>query len=282
MQTTVDEPSQRQQPGSAAVPASGVLILLVLAAAMALTALVLAWLAFDRAGRADDAVDRLPGTIDEVLAAATPEPADASRAYGRIAASFVIVQVERADPDANDERADRGLGSGFIVNASGDIVTAHHVVADGDRITVRFGDGTESSATISSTDPVRDIAVLRPQRVPDPVVPAVLSSVATLQVGEPVFVVGNPLGLTASISAGIVSGLERTVPIANGEQLGGLIQFDAAVNPGTSGGPLVNGDGQVVGIVTALANATDQSFFTGVAFAVPVSVAADVAGSPDQ
>jgi len=111
-------------------------------------------------------------------------------------------------------------------------------------------------------------------------VPAVLAG--TPPVGDAVFAVGNPLGLRASLTAGVVSATGRTITSPAGPTLDGLIQFDAAVNPGNSGGPLLNRAGQVVGIVTALANPANQDFFVGVGFAVPIATAGGAAGGPQQ
>ncbi len=112
-------------------------------------------------------------------------------------------------------------------------------------------------------------------------IPATLGSPASLQVGDEAIVIGNPFGLRHTVTAGVISGLNRSFKLPNTENpVEGLIQFDAAVNPGNSGGPLLNRDGEVVGIVTALANPTDQSVFIGIGFAVPIDVAASVAGSP--
>jgi S1-C subfamily serine protease len=102
-----------------------------------------------------------------------------------------------------------------------------------------------------------------------------------MRIGDETFAVGNPLGLAASLSAGVISGIDRSFPINDeGDRLEGLIQFDAAVNPGNSGGPLLNRAGQVIGIVTALANPSQQNFFTGIGFAVPINSAVSAAGLP--
>jgi S1-C subfamily serine protease len=101
-------------------------------------------------------------------------------------------------------------------------------------------------------------------------------------VGDDVYAVGHPLGLVDSVTAGVVSGLDRTIPVADGSNLTGLIQFDAAINPGNSGGPLLNRAAQVVGIVTALANPSEQPFFVGIGFAVPIATAGGAAGAPQQ
>ena len=100
-----------------------------------------------------------------------------------------------------------------------------------------------------------------------------------MRVGDEAFAVGNPLGLVASLSAGVISGFDRSVPVKGSDQrLEGLIQFDTAVNPGSSGGPLLNRQGHVVGIVTALANPSEQNFFVGVGFAVPIGTAVSAGG----
>jgi S1-C subfamily serine protease len=147
-------------------------------------------------------------------------------------------------------------------------------------VEVTFADGTEATAEVASEDPENDIAVLMADRPPEVIVPAVLGSSSALQVGDEAFAVGHPLGLTGSLSAGVISGLERAIPIGNGQTLRGLIQFDAAVNRGNSGGPLLNRDGQVIGIVTALANPSEQGYFIGIGFAVPIGTATGGAAGP--
>lgn len=221
----------------------------------------------------------LGAAVEEVLANATPAPANAALVYSTIAPSFVVVQVDR---DADESSG--GLGSGVVVNASGDIVTARHVITNADAITVIFSDGTASEATVMSSDPDRDIATLSAATNPDVVVPAVLGDISTMYRGDPVYAIGNPLGLSGSISSGVVSGFNRSVPLSDGSELEGLIQFDAAVNPGSSGGPLVNSAGQVIGIVNALANPADTESFSGVGFAVPMGLALSGAlgGGPAQ
>src|SRR5207244_4015988 len=144
------------------------------------------------------------------------------------------------------------LGTRVIVNARGSILTAFHVVEGATNIRVSFVDGTRSTAEIASVDPVHDIAVLAAERSPEVIVPAVLGGGA--HVGDDVYAVGHPFGYVDSLTSSVVSGLDRTAEANRGKTLHGLIQFDAAVNPGNSGGPLLNRGGQVIGIVTALAN----------------------------
>jgi S1-C subfamily serine protease len=202
-------------------------------------------------------------------------PPDATIADRTITPSLVIVTAQRTDPGNIDTR----LGSGVVINAAGAVLTALHVVDGATRIQLGFADGTAAGATVLVTKPESDIAVLAPDRLPDLVVPAVMAGPPP--VGDAVYAVGNPLGLTHSLTAGIVSATDRSIPTGRGE-LSGLIQFDAAVNPGNSGGPLLNRAGQVVGIVTALANPANQDFFVGIGFAVPIATAGGAAGGPQQ
>ena len=194
-------------------------------------------------------------------------PADATLAHAAIAPSLVVITTRGTTAGAQSE----GSGAGVVVNADGTVLTALHVVAGSSSITVAFSDGTTSPATVASRKPESDIATLTPAKLPETVVPAVLGG--GLPVGAPVFAVGHPLGLTDSLSAGVVSALDRTVRVEGNRKLEHLIQFDAAVNPGNSGGPLLNKAGQVVGIVTGLANPTDQTLFVGIGFAVPIATA---------
>jgi S1-C subfamily serine protease len=155
-----------------------------------------------------------------------------------------------------------------------------HVVQGAASIKVTFSDGTESTATVASSDPDHDTAVLTAAKLPDVVVPAVLGSSNGVRIGDQTYAVGHPLGLLGSLTAGVISGLNRSFKLADGRSLAGLIQFDAAVNPGNSGGPLLNGKGQVIGIVTGLANPAGVNDFVGIGFAVPIGAAGGAAGAP--
>jgi S1-C subfamily serine protease len=174
-------------------------------------------------------------------------------------------------------------GTGLIINADATIVTARHLVAGARTITLTFADGTASTATVAGDDPTTDIAVLTPATLPSVVVPAVLGQVGRLAVGDSVLAVGDQLGLAGSATAGVVSGLDRSAPNpGGGATLTGLIQFDAAVNTGSAGGPLLDSHGQAVGIVVTLANPTAAGTFVGVGFAVPITTAAAGGGRPPQ
>lgn len=216
--------------------------------------------------------------VERALASATPTPSYASQTYAIIGPSVVRVSALVLKTGGKTEIA---IGGGVVIDDSGVILTSLHVVRDAVEIQVVFADGTESKASVIARQPENDLAVLRANEIPDDLVPATLTSSATLRPGDEVVAVGNPFGITNSLSAGVVSGLGRAFKSPKtGDTLRNLIQFDAAVNPGNSGGPLVNRDGEVVGIVTALLNPTDQEVFIGIGFAVPIESAAAAAGSP--
>ena len=198
-----------------------------------------------------------------------------SEVYAKVAPSVVQVKALRADGTT------AGSGSGVVIDDAGNILTALHVISDAQRVTVVFADGTESSATVIAQLVESDIAALRPANLPDQLTPATLGNPSSLRIGDDAIVVGNPFALSRSLSTGVISGLDRTVQVPNqGRNLTGLIQFDAAVNPGSSGGPLVNRDGEVVGIVTGLVNPTGQPAFSGVGFAVTIQTAGGALGVP--
>jgi len=225
--------------------------------------------------------------VAQQLASITPAPALSETAYQAVEPSVVLIQTQgNAAPSGSPtvsgaSTADGSLGSGVVVDTNGDILTALHVVAGASSIEVTFADGTRSPAQVQTTQPLNDIAVLRATQPPAQLQPAVLGNPRSVQVGSEAFVVGNPFGLSGSISAGVISGLNRSFQLPNnGPLLQGLIQVDAAVNPGSSGGPLVNRDGHVIGIVSALINPTSQDVFIGIGLAVPIDVAGGAAGLP--
>ena len=206
-------------------------------------------------------------------------PPDATTAYQMISPSLVTVTSQRPGVGARAATTE-SLGSGVVINARGAVLTALHVVDGASQIQVEFADGTTAAARVTASQADKDVAVLVVDQLPEVVVPAVMAGPPP--VGDAVFAVGNPLGLQHSLTAGVVSGTDRAIGVEGGPTLDGLIQFDAAVNPGNSGGPLLNRAGQVVGIVTALANPAKRDFFVGVGFAVPIATAGGVAGGPQQ
>jgi S1-C subfamily serine protease len=213
-----------------------------------------------------------------------PPLPSATDAYEKIRPSVVAV---RAAPDDGEEgtkgmetgKQDLQRGTGVVIVDSGLILTNLHVVAGARRVHVTFFDGTDSEAEVVGTRPEHDLAVLQAKNLPDDMMPAVMRSTAGLAPGDQVVAVGFPFGIGPSVSSGVISGLRRDYVSPEGNHvLSNLIQFDAAVNPGNSGGPLITLDGEVVGIVTGLLNPTEQRVFVGIGFAVPIENAASAIG----
>lgn len=211
------------------------------------------------------------GTVD--TAAPTPTPT-VPELYAKLAPTVVVVRSELADGKS-------ALGSGVIVDEDADILTALHVVTDATRITVTFSDGSTYEAKIFARQPDNDIAAIRALGHPNQLTVATLGNPNALNVGDDAIVIGNPFGLDHSLSTGVISGLHRSVqPPGANKPMTDLIQFDASVNPGNSGGPLFNRDGDVVGIVSGLANPNGQASFAGIGFAVTIQAAGGAVGVP--
>lgn len=216
--------------------------------------------------------------INQVLASATPAPPFSEGVYQIIQPSLVLIE---AKVPATDGTTEDSLGTGTIIDANGDILTSLHVVKDATAIQLTFADGTKSTASIATQKPENDVAVLKADTPPAQIIPATLGNPGAMRVGDEAYVVGNPFGLYSSMSAGVISGFNRTFQPRNTNlNLSGLIQIDASVNPGNSGGPLLNRYGEVVGIVEGLINPVDQNFFVGIGFAIPINVAGGAAGLP--
>jgi S1-C subfamily serine protease len=229
-------------------------------------------------GPAQLTVNDINETVAQALASATPPPSYSSRVYQIIHPSLVLIQTEGRD--AKDQ-VENSLGSGVIIDDAGSILTSLHVVADATDIQLTFADGSQSSAQVAASQPENDIAVLVADQPPAQLFPATLGNPNAMQVGDEAYAVGNPFGLYGSMSAGVISGFNRSFHIPNSDKsLEGLIQIDAAVNPGNSGGPLLNREGAVIGIVVGIVNPTDQDVFIGIGFAVPITIAGAAAGLP--
>ncbi len=185
------------------------------------------------------------------------------------------------DSDDADPHGGRSVGTGVVIVDKGLILTNLHVVDGAARITVTFADGSQSEAKVVNLMPENDLAVLQALTIPDDLHAATMRSTNGLAPGEAVMAVGFPFGIGPSASQGVVSGLKREFRSPEGRRiLTNLIQFDAAANPGNSGGPLITMDGHVVGIVTAIMNPNAQRTFIGIGFAVPIENAAAGAGLP--
>ncbi|MES2401616.1 MAG: trypsin-like peptidase domain-containing protein [Pseudomonadota bacterium] len=234
-------------------------------------------------------------------------PSPASKAYDIISPSVVRVigmsketdeKVASAGKSAKDSKdpksagkdakngkdpreIQRSVGTGVVIVDKGIILTNLHVVQGAEIIRITFADGLETTASVIGVQPENDLAVLQAHKIPDDMIAATMRSTADLRPGDQVMAVGFPFGIGPSASAGIVSGLKRNFRSPEGKQeMTNLIQFDAAANPGNSGGPLVTMDGEVVGIVTAIYNPNQQRTFVGIGFAVPIENAAAAAGMP--
>ena len=210
-------------------------------------------------------------------------PSAAVKAYEAIIPSVVrVVGLGKTmkNKDGN-EHSDRSVGTGVVIVDKGIILTNLHVVQGAETIKITFSDGLESTASITGVQPENDLAVLQAHKIPDDLIAATLRSTADLAPGDQVVAVGYPFGIGPSASSGIISGLGRTFRSPEGKQpITNLIQFDAAANPGNSGGPLVTMDGEVIGIVTAIYNPNQQRSFVGIGFAVTIENAASAAGVP--
>jgi S1-C subfamily serine protease len=207
-----------------------------------------------------------------------PLPSHAATAYAAVQRSVVRVRGRSSD-QREDGYQSEGVGSGVVIVDTGIILTNLHVVNGADQVTVEFFDGLESEAVVIGVRPEHDLAVLQAKSLPDDLAAATLRSTSDLAPGDEVVAVGFPFGIGPSVSSGVVSGLNREYRSPQGKQrLTNLIQFDAAANPGNSGGPLVTADGEVVGIVTAILNPTDEHVFIGIGFAVPIENAAAAVG----
>ncbi|MEO3890454.1 trypsin-like peptidase domain-containing protein [Nonomuraea sp. B5E05] len=220
---------------------------------LVVVALLAYWVGSGR-GNGDEAAPRPSPTPTPSATLAVPD------LFKRVGPSVVVIQ------------AGKSLGTGVIAADDGTILTAYHVIKGTKNVNLTFADGTKAKAAVASSNPERDIATLKPAKLPEIVVPATLGG--GVAVGAPVVAIGNPLGLTYSVTTGVVSGLNRSAA-RNAEEgdLSGLIQFDASVNPGSSGGPLLDARGLVVGIVVSIADPGGDEAFAGIAFAVPIGVA---------
>ncbi|MDO9023645.1 trypsin-like peptidase domain-containing protein [Zwartia sp.] len=209
-------------------------------------------------------------------------PSRAARAAAVIAPSVVRIRTDILSSLGGTQISDNdlGVGTGIVIKEDGTILTNLHVVANAPRLVVTFADGMHSPAVIVSAQKDKDLATLKPLNIPDDLKPATLGSSKGSYVGDEVVVIGFPYGYGPSVSSGVISGFNREYKPTESTTLKGLIQFDAAANPGNSGGPLVNMAGEVLGIVTAILNPTDAKTFAGIGFAVTIESAGDALGIP--
>ena len=194
--------------------------------------------------------------------------------YDSVRPSVVRITSVTTTRSAFGNQQSEALGSGIILDKNGNILTNNHVVTGAAQLEVTLGDGTSASATVVGTDPAGDLAVIKAD-FPSGVAlsTATLGDSDKIRVGESVIAIGNPFGLDGTVTEGIVSGLDRTLPEQTNRPLRELIQTDAAINPGNSGGPLVDFNGDVIGINTAIENPSGTNTFSGIGYAIPVNVA---------
>jgi S1-C subfamily serine protease len=239
-------------------------------------------LAFLLARPAPDAYRYTQEDIDHAVTKALETvqvPSHSTKAYEAVRGSIVRVRAFYDGPDGGEIPG--SVGTGVVILDKGVILTNIHVVQGAKRIQLTFAEGMESDAVVTGTRPEDDLAVLQAAAVPDDLQAATLQSTADLRPGDFVTAVGFPFGVGPSVSSGVVSGLKREYRSPEGQRmLSNLIQFDAAANPGNSGGPLLNASGEVVGIVTGIMNPTQQRVFVGIGFAVPIENAAMAVGVP--
>jgi S1-C subfamily serine protease len=250
--------------------------------AAALAALVLGILLWATAPEPGISRQEFQAALEQLAEQNQPAPS-AADAYESILPSVVHVRgitevVDAEVPSTNDTQS----GTGVVIVDNGTILTNLHVVHGSKQVRVVFHDGLESDAVVIGVQPEHDLAVLKARTIPDDLSAATLRSTQGLRPGEPVIAVGFPFGIGPSVSSGVISGLGREYQTADGRRaLTNLIQFDAAVNPGNSGGPLLTPEGEVIGIVTGLLNPTEHRVFIGIGFAVPIeNAAAGVGLSP--
>jgi putative serine protease PepD len=217
------------------------------------------------------------GAVGEASAPAST-PASASSAPDWAGAIYAkaapgVVSITASGITSSSGESELATGTGQVIDSQGDILTASHVIAGASAITVKLPTGTAVKATVLGVDRSTDVAVLHVAPGGLPLHPLTLGTAQSLSPGDAVAVIGNPFGYNRSLSTGVVSALDRTIPTPNGFALAHAIQTDAAINPGNSGGPMLDARGEVVGIVDQIATGgTGADSDTGVGFAVPIEV----------
>ncbi|MEO1607860.1 MAG: trypsin-like peptidase domain-containing protein [Pseudomonadota bacterium] len=193
----------------------------------------------------------------------------ANRVFNSAAPSVVYIFTQRRGRSVfRYDQIQRGTGSGFIWDAAGHVITNYHVIEGADQVFVRFDSGKTAAATVVGSSPGHDLAVLKISGLSFGLTPIPVGRSSTLKIGQSVFAIGNPFGLTRSLSTGVVSALGRRLPTGAGREIPDAIQTDAAINPGNSGGPLLDSAGRLIGVNTAIISRSGT--YSGIGFAVPV------------
>lgn len=219
-------------------------------------------------------VKRIPPAPEPVDADLTAEERVNIAVYENVNRSVVNINTKGARTDAFFflDMPTEGMGSGSILDKSGHVLTNYHVVEGAKEIEVSLFNGESFAGQLVGSDPSSDLAVLKISASPEMLFPVTLGDSTRLKVGQRVFAIGNPFGLERTLTTGIISSLNRSLPIRNHLRLHSIIQIDAAINPGNSGGPLLDSRSRLIGMNTAIASKTGQS--TGVGFAIPASTIA--------
>lgn len=211
-----------------------------------------------------------PSTVGEETPLSLGKDLSLIQIFERAETGVVRVNIQRSEEVVSTN----GVGSGFVFDKNGHVITNAHVVENSDKVVVTFLDGRSYNAEVIGIDPATDISVIRVDAEPSLLKPLLIGDSSNLKVGMQVSAIGNPFGLSGSMTSGIVSALGRLLPQESGFSIPDVIQTDAAINPGNSGGPLLNSRGEVVGINTAIQSATGE--FTGVGFAIPSNTIAKI------
>lgn len=251
--------------------------LLPLLGAVLIPAVVAGVVAFGVTRLADDDGGTRTVTVTEAIDASgetvthgAPEANEESEKPSAVGAVSIPAVVRQAGPGVVEVRTPQGIGTGFLVDGKGHILTNAHVVEDRREVTVIYQDATETTAKVLAADPSIDLAVLDAGTPPSSARVLPLGASRDVEVGETVIAIGNPLNYSNSVSSGIVSGLKRTICSPNRRQIGNVIQTDAAINQGNSGGPLLDGRGRVIGINSQIA--TQSGGNEGIGFALPIDI----------
>ena len=225
-------------------------------------------------------VVRVDGFLSPEHAAqqAKAEAAEARKNHLKIAPLPPPKASDGKDAEKEKDEHPDSTGTGVVIDDKGSILTNYHVAGSQAKLRVTFADGTESIGILIGAQPNNDLAAIRAAVLPDDLQPATMAPSGTLNPGDEVVAIGFPFGIGPSVSDGVVSGLHRSFEDEHNRLLTELIQFDAAANPGNSGGPLINANGEVVGIVTAILNPSGSRTFAGIGFAMPIETAASTVG----
>ena len=209
-------------------------------------------------------------TVGEEVSVSVGRDLSLIQIFERSEEGVVRVNIQRSE----ESLGINGVGSGFVFDKNGHVITNAHVVENSEKVVVTFLDGRSYNADVIGVDAFTDLAVIRVEADPSLLKPLLIGDSSNLKVGMEVAAIGNPFGLSGSMTSGIVSALGRLLPQESGFSIPDVVQTDAAINPGNSGGPLLNSRGEVIGINTAIQSTTGE--FTGVGFAIPSNTVAKI------